>query len=197
MQPTTRFHDGIANSVLQEAYFVFHNTVAFHTAYGVFDADSDGRDRTLGHFLRWGEFPTRGCFLGLDNYDPIASLALEPHLLIKTTATWEGLACQISQAFIMRLPCIGRTQEANVTGLIAHEEVFDCVALLLATGVFLLVLGIGGAMDRSLRAIRPKRGDVGATFVGSAASSTTKSSAVRAGRSSWCVNVRFNTAWRR
>src|SRR6266542_7004357 len=137
MESTTRFHDGIANLVLQEAYFVFHNTVAFHTANGVFDTDSDRGDRTIGRFLRWGEFPTRGCFLGLDNYDPIASIALEPHLLIETTATWEGLACQISQAFIMRLPCIGRTQEANVTGLIAHEEVFDCVALLLATGVFL------------------------------------------------------------
>ena len=50
------------------------------------------------------------------------------------------------------------TQEANVTGLIDHEEVFDRVALFLATVVFLLVLGIGRAVDRSLSAIMPKRG---------------------------------------
>jgi len=197
MESTTRFHDGIANSVLQEAYLVFHHTIAFHTANGVFDTDSDRGDRTIGRFLRWGEFPTRGSFLGLEDRDPIASIALEPHILIETTATWEGIAFQISQAFIMRLPFIGGTQEAHVTGLIDHEEVFDRVALLLATVVFLLVLWIGWAMDRSLSAIMPKRGDVGATFVGSPASSTAKSSAVRAGRSSWCANVRFNTAWRR
>ena len=158
MQPTTRFHDGIANSVFQEASLVFHNTVAFHPAYGVFDAESDGRDRTLGHFLRWGEFTTTGVFLGLDNYDPIASLALEPHLLIETTAGWEGIACQISQAFIIHLPCIGGTQEANVTGLIKHEEVFERVALLLATVVFLLFRGIGRAVDRALGTSMPKRG---------------------------------------
>jgi hypothetical protein len=184
MQSTTRFHNGIANSILQEAYLVFHHTVAFHTAYGVFNTDSDGRDRTIDRFLRWGEFPTRGCFLGLDDRDPIARIALEPHILIETTATWEGIAFQIRQAFIMRPPFIGGTQEANVTGLIDHEEVFDRVALLLATVVFLLVLGIGGAVDRSFSAIMPKRGGPGATFVRSAVSSTAKSSAVRAGSSS-------------
>jgi hypothetical protein len=63
MQSTTRFHDGIANAILQETYLVFDHTVAFHPATGVFDTDANRRDRTIGRFLRWGEFSTRGLFL--------------------------------------------------------------------------------------------------------------------------------------
>jgi hypothetical protein len=50
------------------------------------------------------------------------------------------------------------TQEAPMTGLIAHEEVFDRVALFLATVVGLLFRWIGRAVARSLSAIMPKRG---------------------------------------
>jgi len=64
MQSTTRFHDSIANAILQEAYLVFDNTVAFHTANGVFDTDSNGRDRTIGRVLRWVSSPPGGFFLG-------------------------------------------------------------------------------------------------------------------------------------
>ena len=96
MQSTTRFHDSIANAILQEAYLVFDHTVAFHTANGVFDTDSNGRDRTIGLVLRWGEFATRGLFLGLDDRDPLARIALEPQILIETTATCEGITFQIS-----------------------------------------------------------------------------------------------------
>src|SRR6267142_1343068 len=132
MQTTTCLHDGIANAVLQETDLVFDHTVAFHPTNGVFDTDSDRRDRTIGNFLRGGEFPTRGFFLRLDDGDPIASIDLEPHILIETTATWEGLAFHISQAFIMRLSLIGGTQETHRTGLIDDEEVFDRMAFLLA-----------------------------------------------------------------
>ena len=41
MQSTTRLHHDIANAVLQKAYLVFDNSIAFHTANRVFDADSD------------------------------------------------------------------------------------------------------------------------------------------------------------
>jgi hypothetical protein len=41
MQSTTRFHDGIANTVFQETDLVFDHTVAFHTANGMFNTDSD------------------------------------------------------------------------------------------------------------------------------------------------------------
>jgi hypothetical protein len=71
----------------------------------------------------------------------------------------EGIALQLSQAFIIGLSFIRGTQEADVTALIDHEEVLDRVAFLLAAVVVLLVLGIGGAVDRSLSAIMPKRGD--------------------------------------
>jgi hypothetical protein len=184
MQSTTRVHDGIANAIRQEASLVFHHTVAFHTANGVFDTDADGRDRTIGRLLRWGECTTREFFLGLEDRDPIGRIALEPPILIEATATWEGRGFQISQAFIMRLPFIGGTQEAHATGLLDHEEGFDRVALLLATLVFRLVLGIGGAVDRPFSAIMPNRGGPDATFVRSAASRTAQSSAVRAGSNS-------------
>jgi hypothetical protein len=105
-----------------------------------------------------GEFTTRGLFLGLDDRAPLARIALEPQILIETTAPCEGLTFQISEAFIMRLPFIGSTQETQMTGLIDAEEVFDRLAVLLATVECLLVLGIGGAVDRAFRTIMPTRG---------------------------------------
>jgi hypothetical protein len=105
--------------------------------------------------------------------------------LIETTATWQGIAFQISQAFIILPPFIGGTQEANVTGLIDHEEIFDRVALFLATIVFLLVLGIFGALDRSLCTIMPKRGVVDSSFACLVVRRVANSSAVRAGSRSW------------
>jgi len=104
-------------------------------------------------------------------------MALEAHILIETTPPWEGIAFQIGQAFIMRLSFIGRTQEADMTGLIDYEEVFDRMTLFLAAVVVLLVLWIDGAMDRSLRAIMPTRGGLGTPSVRLAASITAKSSA--------------------
>jgi hypothetical protein len=117
--------------------------------------------------------------------------------LIETTAPWDGIAFQISQAFIMRLPFIGGTQEADMTGLLDYEEGFDRMALLLATVVVLLVLWIDWAVDRSLRTIMPTRGGRGTPVVRLAASITAQSSAVRAGRSAWWAKARFNTACRR
>src|SRR6266850_174371 len=184
MQATSCFHNGIPNVVLQEAYLVFHDPIAFHTANRVFDADSDRRDLTIVCFLRWCEFTITGLFLRLDDRDPIECKALEPKILIETTAARESIADQIREAFIMRLTLIGVAQEADVTGLIDHEEVFDRVTLLLAAVVFLLVLCIGRAMDRSLSAIMPKRGGRGTPAVRLAASITDKSSAFRAGSSS-------------
>jgi hypothetical protein len=165
MQPTTRFHDGSANTVSQEAHLVFDHTVTFHPAKRVFDTDAARRDGTIGRFLQWRECSASGFFHGLHDRDSLARVALEAHLLIETTPPWEGRAFQISQAFIMRLPFIRRTQEADMTGLIDHEEVFERMALLLAAGVVLLVLGIGRSVDRSLSTIMPKRGDTGTSSV--------------------------------
>jgi hypothetical protein len=161
MESTTRLHDGIANTVFHEAYLVFDHTVAFHPTNRVFDPDTDGRDGTIGRFLWWDEFPSRGLFLGLDDGNLLACIALEAHVLIETTAGREGIALQLREDFIMDLPFIGGTQEANLASLIDHDEVFERVAFLLAAVVVLLVLGIGWAVDRSLSTIMPKRGVVG------------------------------------
>jgi len=158
MQSATCLHDGVANAILQEAYLIFHHPRAFHSANGMFNTDSDRRDRTIGRFLRWGEFTPRRFFLRLDDGDPVEEKALEAPILIETTPMREGIALQFSQVFSTGLAFIRGTQEADVTALIDHEEVLDRVAFLFAAVVFLLVLGIGGAMDRSLSAIMPKRG---------------------------------------
>jgi hypothetical protein len=94
----------------------------------------------------------------LDEGDTVADKALEPHSLVEATALGQAIALQCSQAVILGLPCIRGTQEAEGTALLDHEAVLERVALLLAAVVCLLVLGIGGAGDRSRRAIRPTRG---------------------------------------
>ena len=184
MQATTCFHHGITNAILQETDFVFHNPIAFHPTNGVFNTDSDGGNTTIGRFLGRSELPATWCFLWFDDRDARQEKSLEALILIQATPGWQGIALQLRQAFIIRLPFIRGTQEADVTGLIDHEEVFDRVTLLLATVVFLLFLWISRAVDWPLSAIMPKRGGVGTPFVRSAASHTAKSSAVRAGSSS-------------
>ena len=64
MQSTTRFHDGVANAIFQEANLLLHHTIAFYPANGVFDMDAGGRDHPIGGFLQWGEFPSGGLFFG-------------------------------------------------------------------------------------------------------------------------------------
>jgi hypothetical protein len=125
-----------------------------------------------------------GLFLGLDDGDPLAPVALEAHVLIETTTGREGIALQIREALIIGLPFIGGTQEAHVAGLLDHEEVFDRLAFLLAAVVFLLVLGIGWTVDWSFRTIMPTRGDTGAPSVRLAANISANSSALRAGSKS-------------
>ena len=109
MQSTTCCHDAVANMVLQEAYLVLHHAISFYSTNRVFDTDSDGRDQAILCFLQGGEFSTRGFFLGLEDGNPIASIPLEPHILIETTSVWEGIALQIGQAFVVCLPFVGGT----------------------------------------------------------------------------------------
>ena len=197
MQATTRFHDGITNPILEETDFVFHHPIAFHSTNSMFNADSDRRDPLIGGFLRRTELTPAGSFLGLDDGDAGQDEALKPHILIQITPSGQGVPRQIGHALIMELPFISGTQETNVAGLIDHEEVFERVALLFATIVFLLLLRILRAVDWSLSTIMPKRGGVGISFVRLVARSAVNSSAVRAGSRSCCANARFKTGWRR
>jgi hypothetical protein len=189
MQPTTRFHHGITNAILQETNVVFHNPIAFHPTNGVFNAGSNGGHTTIGRLLRRSELPATRCFLGLEDRDPRQEKSLEALILIQATAGWQGIACQLCHALIRGLSVTGVAQATHVTGLVDHEEVFARVTLLLATVIFVLVLGIFWAVDGSFGLIMKKRALVGPASVRFAASSVAQSSAVRAGSNSWCASA--------
>jgi hypothetical protein len=189
MQSTTCLHDGVANAILQKTDFVFHNPIAFHPTNGVFNADSDGGDPTIGRLLRRSEISATRCFLRLEDRDARQEKSLQAFILIQTTAGWQGIASKLCHALIRGFAFIGVAQEAHVTGLIDHEEIFERVTRLLATVIFLLVLGIFRAVDRSLSTIMPTRGDTGTSSVRLAASITANSSAFRAGSHSWCASA--------
>src|SRR4029453_17975229 len=157
MQPTTRFHHGIPKAILQEADFVFHDSVTFHPTNGVFNTNSDRGNSTIGLLLRRGQFPSMWCFLGLEDRNARQEKPLKALILIQATAGWQGIACQLCNALIRGFPFIGVAQEAHVTGLVDHEEVFERMTLLLATVILLLVLGILRAMDGSFGPIIKKR----------------------------------------
>jgi hypothetical protein len=197
MQPTTRFHHGITNAILQEADCVFHNPLAFHPTNGVFDADADSGNTTIGGVLREGQFPATRFLFRLDHRDIGQDESLEPPIVIEITSGGQAIALQLRQDFIVGLPFRGGTQEANLTGFIAHQEVFDRLAFRFAAVVFLLVFWIGWAVDRPLRTIMPKRGDMGPSWVCWLVRSGAHSAAVRAGSSSCCPQAWFSTVWRR
>jgi hypothetical protein len=158
MHATTCFHDGIPQPILQRTDFVLHDPVTFYSPNGVFDPDSDGRNTTIRGFLRGREFSSRRCFLRLDNGHVLQAESLEPLILIQTAARRQRLPSQCCQALIRGFAFRGVTQEAHVTGLVDHDEVFERVTLLLAAVVFLLLFRIGRAVDRTFSAIMPTRG---------------------------------------
>ena len=189
MQATTRFHDDVPYPILQKADFVFHDPIALHATNGMLNADSDRGNTTIRGFLRGCEFPSRRCFLGLDDRDVRQGKSLEAFVLIQATAGWQGIARALRQAFIGGFAFRGMAQEAHMTDLVDHEEVFECVTLLLATIIFLLLFGIGWAVDRTFSTIMPKRGVVDLSSVVCGLNIAENSSAVRAGSSSWSAKA--------
>ena len=185
MQPTTRSHHGITKAILQKANFVLHDPVALHPTNGVFNTNSDGGNPTIGRLLRRGQFPAPRCFLGLDDRNARQEKPLKALLLIQATAGWQGIACQFGNALIRGFPVTGVAQTTHVTGLSDHEEVFERVAFLLATVKFLLLLRVFRTLDGSFGPIMEKREEGAEASVGGVVSSAAKSSAVRAGSSSW------------
>jgi hypothetical protein len=189
MQATTCFHDGVTYPVLQKTDFVLDDPVAFHPTNGMFNTDSDGGNTTIRRLLRGREFSSRRVFLGLDDRDILQAESLEALILIQTAARWQGVPRQFCQVLIRGFAFIGGTQEAHVTRLSDHEEVFERVTLLLATVIFLLLFGIGRAVDWTFGAIMPKRGVVDPPSVGCVANIAANSAAVRAGSSSWSAKA--------
>jgi hypothetical protein len=155
MQPTTRFHHGIPNAILQEADLIFHHSVAFHPTKDVCDADSDGENTTIGDFLRRGEFPATRFLFEVNNRDVGQDESLEAHILIEITSGRQARALQLSQDLIVGLPFTGSTQEAHLTGCINHQEVVDRMTCLFAAVVCLLVFWIGWALASSSPGISP------------------------------------------
>ena len=189
MQAATCFHHDIANAILQKANFVFPHPVAFHPTNGVFNTDSDGGNPTIRRLLRGREFSSRRFFLGLDDRDVMQAESLEALILIQTAARWQGIPSQLCQALIRGFAFIGVAQEAHMTGLVDHEEVFERVTLLLATVIFLWLFGICRTMDRPFSAIMPKRGGVELPSVACVLNIAANSAAVRAGSSSWSAKA--------
>jgi hypothetical protein len=185
MQPTTRFQDGLTNVVLQETDFVLHHPLAFNPTNGGFKADSEGGNSTIGRVRRRREFPATRWFLRLDERHAGQAKSLAALILIPATTGWQGIALQLRQAFLMRLPFRRGTQEAGGTGLLDHEEGFARVTLLLPAVIRLRVLGIWRAVDGAFGAIMKQRAVVGPASVRFAVSRVAKSSAVRAGSTSW------------
>src|SRR5262245_22982083 len=189
MQATTCFHDGVLHPILQKTDFVLHDPVAFHPTNGLFNTDSDGGHTTVRGFLRGCEFPSRWFFLGLNDRHVLQAEALEALILIQTAARWQGLPSQLGQALIRGFAFIGVAQEAHLTGLVDHEEVFERVTLLLAAVIFLLLFGSGRAVERPFSAIMPQRGVVALPAVACVLTIGANSAAVRAGRRSWSCNA--------
>jgi hypothetical protein len=181
MQATACFHDGIPHPILQKADFILHDPVAFHPTNGVFNPHSGRGNSTIGLFLRRGQFPARWGFLGLEDRDVRQAKPLKALILIQATAGWQRIAGQFGNSLISGFPFVGMAQEAHVTGLRDHEEVFERVTLLLATVVVLLLFGIDRALNRTFGTIMPKRGVVEFLSVSNLAAN---SAAVRAGSSS-------------
>ena len=181
MPSTTRRHDGRATTVCPQASLVVDDTVAVHPAERVFDPAADGREGTLGRVLWWGECPPRRLWLGGDNGEPLAQIALAAPVLRETTAGWDGRALPLREACSSGVPLIGGTHEAHRARLIEPEAVGERVTRLLTAVVCRLVLGIGWAGARSLRTIRPTRGATGPPSGRLAASRTAQASAWRAG----------------
>jgi hypothetical protein len=181
MQATACLHDGVPQAILQEANGVLHDSVAFHPANGMFDADANGRDATIPRFFRRGEGPPTRFLLRLEHCHLGQPESREAFILIQTTPRWQGIPHLFRYRLIRRFPFTGGAQITNVTSLLDQQEVFECVTLLLAAVIFLLFLGIFRALDGPLSTIVPKRGALEGVAVLWLVSSAANSSAVRAG----------------
>jgi hypothetical protein len=76
--------------------------------------------------------------------------------VIHATAREQGIACQLRNALIRSFPWTSVAQ-AQMTGLIDYEKVFELVTRLLAMVILLLLLGIFWALDRAFGPILPTR----------------------------------------
>jgi hypothetical protein len=181
MQATPWFHDGVPDPVLQKAAVVLHEPVAFSPTTRGFQPHAEGGHATMGRLLRRGEVPSRWGFLGWDARDARQDNAREPFLVIQATTGGQGIACQLCHALSSGFPFTGVAQDAHGTGLVAHEAVCARVPRLLAAVLGLWLVGSGRAVERTCRAILPKRGGVELPAVAGVLTIAATAAAVRAG----------------
>jgi hypothetical protein len=109
--------------------------------------------------------------------------------LLQAAAGWQGIACQFGHALSRGSPCTGVAQKAHVTSLMDHEEVFERVAVLRATGICLLFCRVFRPLHGPFSPIMNKREQGAEASVGDVVSIAVKSSAVRAGSRSWSAKA--------
>src|SRR5262245_40329832 len=86
--------------------------------------------------------------------------SMEGFILVQTPDECQRIARLLRHRLIAPFPFTGRTQKANLTALIDHEEIFERVPLLLATVIFFLLRRIFGTLDSSFSTIMQTRGEV-------------------------------------
>src|SRR5919108_199671 len=197
MQATARLHNRVPYAILQEADGILHDPVAFDSPNGMFDADPDGRDAMIRRLFRGGEVPPTRFLLRLEQQHIGQIASLEAFLLRQATPRWQRIARLLRSRLIRRLAFTGEAQKAHLTRLGDQQEVFERVTLLLATVIFFLLFCILRTLDRALRPVVPTRGEDEVASVLCRASSTTNSSAVRAGRRSCAAKAWFSAACNR
>ena len=139
MQATARLHNRVPYAILQETDGILHDSVAFDSPHGLFEANPDGRDATIRRFFRRGEIPPTRFRLRLEPQDIAPIESLEAFLLIQATPRGQRRARLLCSRLLRRFACTGEAQKTNLTRRGDPPEVFARVTLLLATGIFFLL----------------------------------------------------------
>jgi hypothetical protein len=125
----------------------------------------------------------------LEDRNPLLEESLEALILIQAAAGWQSLTRFLCQALIRGFAFTGLAQEAHVTRLVDHEEVFERVTRLLAPVILLWLFEICRAVDRTCGPLMPTRAVVELLSVACVSNIAANSAAVRAGSSAWSAKA--------
>jgi hypothetical protein len=201
MQPTTRLHHHITDTMPPDPTGFIDDATAFNPTNGVFDPNTQGGDAPVLGFLRIRQLLPTWFFLRLHDGDAWQREALKSCVLPQPTARWQCIPFHVSDPFIMDAARIGLTQKKNASIRRCQTQVLDTMPLFLSTICFFLLIGIKRPVYRSLGAVMKKSaGSVSAASVFGArlpAKYLANSSALRAGTASWSASAALSTAWSR
>ena len=189
MQRTADFHDQIADADLPEAIGVMDDAAALDATVDVLDPDPATGDAPIGPFLGAREGPTPWLLGGHDDLDVVECEGQEAEILEQPAPRGQGVRGGIGHALIVGAASVSVTEQEDRERRVDQPHVFQRVTLLLPTVIFLLLFGIGRAVDRTFSAIMPKRGVVELPSAECVSNIVANSSAVRAGSSSWSAKA--------